>query len=153
KLDLLLGYGLAFALMATIQACVTSAVAFGPLGLDVNGSPVVVILLAVANAVLGMSLGLLASAFARTEFQAVQFMPAVVIPQILLCGLFVARDEVPGVLGCISDRLPLSYAVDAMQGVAQDIALSEIARDLGIVVAFAAAGLALGAVTLPRQSA
>jgi hypothetical protein len=40
-----------------------------------------------------------------------------------------------------------------MQGVAEDIALSEIARDLGIVVAFAVAGLALGAVTLRRQSA
>ena len=76
-----------------------------------------------------------------------------VIPQILLCGLFVARDEMPAVLGFISDLLPLSYAVDAMQGVAQDIALSEIARDLGIVVAFAVAGLALGAVTLRRQSA
>jgi ABC-2 type transport system permease protein len=59
----------------------------------------------------------------------------------------------PAVLGFISDLLPLSYAVDAMQGVAGDSALGEIATDLAIVVAFAAAGLALGALTLRRQSA
>jgi len=80
KLDLLLGYGIAFALMALLQALLTSAVAFGLLGLDVHGPVWVVIVLAVCNAVLGMSLGLFFSAFARTEFQAVQFVPAVVLP-------------------------------------------------------------------------
>ena len=93
KLDLLLGYGIAFGIMATVQACITSAVAFGLLGLDVQGQIWVVIVLAVLNAILGMALGLFASAFARTEFQAVQFMPAFVVPQILLCGLIVPRAE------------------------------------------------------------
>jgi ABC-2 type transport system permease protein len=153
KFDFLGGYALAFGLVAAVQSALAVGLSVLVLGLDVQGPVWVLTLVAIADAVLGTALGLFVSAFARTEFQAVQFMPLVVIPQILLCGLFVARDEMPVVLGFISDLLPLSYAVDAMQGVAQDIALSEIARDLGIVVAFAAAGLALGAVTLRRQSA
>jgi len=153
KFDFLGGYALAFGLVAAVQSALAVGLSVLVLNLDVQGPVWVLTLVAIADAVLGTALGLFVSAFARTEFQAVQFMPLVVIPQILLCGLFVARDEMPAVLGFISDLLPLSYAVDAMQGVAQDIALSEIARDLGIVVAFAVAGLALGAVTLRRQSA
>jgi ABC-2 type transport system permease protein len=153
KLDFLGGYALAFGLVAAVQSALAVGLSVLVLGLDVQGPVWMLTLVAIADAVLGTALGLFVSAFARTEFQAVQFMPAVVIPQILLCGLFVARDAMPAVLGFISDLLPLSYAVDAMQGVAQDIALAEITRDLGIVVAFAAAGLALGAVTLRRQSA
>src|SRR6185436_13867464 len=91
KGDLLAGYALAFALVAVVQASIASAVAFGLLGLDVEGSIALVVLLAVANAVLGMALGLFLSAFASTEFQAVQFMPAVILPQLLLCGLLVPR--------------------------------------------------------------
>ena len=95
----------------------TSAVAFGLLGLDVAGSTAVVVALAVGNALLGMSLGLFVSAFARTEFQAVQFMPAIVFPQLLLCGLFVARDQMVGVLQVVSDTMPLTYAFEALDRV------------------------------------
>src|SRR4029079_19123658 len=153
KLDFLGGYALAFGVVATAQAALVVALSVGPLGLDVAGPVWLLGLVAVADAVLGTALGLFVSAFARTEFQAVQFMPAVVIPQILLCGLCVPRDEMPAVLRFISDLLPLSYAVDAMQGVAQDIALSEIARDLALVVAFSLAGRAVGEVALRCQSA
>ena len=93
KVDLLGGYGIAFALLAIVQAILVSLLAFGLLGLEVAGPKWLVVALAVANAVLGSTLGLFVSAFAQTEFQAVQFMPAVVFPQILLCGLFVAREE------------------------------------------------------------
>ena len=86
KGDLLAGYGLAFAAVAAVQASITSAVAFGLLGLDTAGPVWAVVLIAVANALLGMALGLFLSAFATTEFQAVQFMPAIVIPQILLAA-------------------------------------------------------------------
>jgi len=103
KLDILAGYGLAFALLATVQAAVVSVVAFGLLGLDTAGSPAAVGALAIGNALLGMALGLLVSAFAATEFQAVQFMPAFVLPQLLLCGLIVSRADLsaawPDLLG------------------------------------------------------
>jgi ABC-2 type transport system permease protein len=114
---------------------------------------------AVCDAVLGTALGLFVSAFAQTEFQAVQFMPAVVVPQILLCGLFVPRDQMPPVLEAISDVLPLSYAVDAMSSVATTTGTAlggvdfGVWTDIGIVVGFAVAGLALGAATLRRRTA
>ena len=71
-------------------------------------------MLAVANALLGMALGLFLSAFAPTEFQAVQFMPAFVLPQILLCGLLVPRDQMAPVPRLVSYALPLTYAYDAL---------------------------------------
>jgi ABC-2 type transport system permease protein len=108
---------------------------------------------AVADAVLGTALGLLVSAFADTEFQAVQFMPAFVIPQLLLCGLFVARDHLPPVLEAVSDVLPLSYAVDAMQELVGAADQASVWGDVAVVLGFALAGLALGAATLRRRTA
>src|SRR3954447_825048 len=153
KLDLLLGYGLAFALMAALQAVVTAAVAFGPLGLDVQGSAWVVIVLAVCNALLGMALGLFFSAFARTEFQAVQFVPAVVFPQILLCGLIVPRDQLGTLLRWLSALLPLTWAYDGLAHAVAGDASGVVLRDALIVLGVAALALALGATTLRRRTA
>ena len=152
KLDLLLGYGLAFGLVAVVQATITAAVAFGLLGLDVEGSIVVVVLLAVGNALLGMALGLLASAFAQTEFQAVQFMPAFVLPQFLLCGLLVARDQMAPLLEWISYALPLTWAYDGLQRAVDGGDAALIARDAAIVFAVTLLALALAAATLRRRT-
>jgi ABC-2 type transport system permease protein len=153
KLDLLFGYGVAFALVGVIQAVVTSAVAFGLLGLDVVGSNAAVVALAVGNALLGMSLGLFVSAFARTEFQAVQFMPAIVFPQLLLCGLFVARDQMAGVLQVISDTMPLTYAFEALSSVTTTGSLGPRgALDVAVIAGATLLLLALGAATLRRRT-
>ena len=153
KLDLLAGYGLAFALVAAVQAAVTALVAFGLLGLDVAGSVPLVIVLAVGNAVLGMALGLFASAFARTEFQAVQFMPAFVLPQVLLCGLIVPRERMARALELASDVLPLTYAYDALQRTtAAGTVGTRVAVDAAVVVGVTLLALALGAATLRRRT-
>src|ERR671934_2352663 len=110
KLDLLFGYAAAFALLAAVQAAIVSAVGFWLLDLHTDGPVWSVVLLAIGNATLGMALGLFASAFARTEFQAVQFMPALVLPQMLLCGLIVSRQQMVDVLRVASDVLPLTYS-------------------------------------------
>ena len=110
-------------------------------------------LVAVADAVLGTTLGLFVSAFARTEFQAVQFMPAVVVPQILLCGLFFPRDTLPDVLHALSAVLPLTYAVEAMTALTDGGSTGEVWRDLAVVAGFAVAGLVLGGLTLRRRTA
>ncbi|MFC8045848.1 ABC transporter permease [Nocardia sp. NPDC057353] len=154
KLDLLGGYGTAFSLAATAQAGVACLVSFWLLGLNAAGNPGWVVLIAVLDAVLGVALGLLASAFARTEFQAVQFMPVIVAPQIFLCGLLVPRGELPGWLEAISNVLPLSYAVDALQEVAaHPEPTARMWGDLAVVAAFAVVALALGAATLRRRTA
>lgn len=152
KLDLLLGYGIAFALLAAVQACVTSGVAFGLLGLHVAGSVWVVIALAVCNAVLGMALGLFFSAFARTEFQAVQFVPAVVVPQILLCGLIVPRDRMVDVLRWLSAVLPLTWAYDGLSHAVAGGRGGVVLRDALIVLGVTVIALALGATTLRRRT-
>jgi ABC-2 type transport system permease protein len=152
--DLLVGYGIAFALVAAVQASLVSALSFGLLGLESGHSASAVVLLAIANAVLGMALGLFASAFARTEFQAVQFMPAFVLPQILLCGLIVPRDEMAGWLEAISALLPLTYAYDALARLASDAALgSRFWVDVLLVLGATVLALALGAATLRRRTA
>ncbi|NEK60512.1 ABC transporter permease [Geodermatophilus sabuli] len=153
RLDLLLGYGLAFGLAAAVQAVVTVAVATTFYDLDVAGSLWLVVVIAVVDAVLGVALGLLASAFARSEFQAVQFMPVVVLPQFFLCGLLVPREQMAGWLQAISDVLPLTYAVEALQEVGRSAAgTGTLWRDVGVVAAVALLALALGAATLRRRS-
>ncbi len=106
KLDLLPGYALAFGLIALVQVGVVLVISLTWLGLDLSGSLGSLVLVSLLDALLGMSLGLFASAFARTEFQAVQFMPAFVLPQALLCGLIMPRDEMASWLNAISDVLP-----------------------------------------------
>jgi ABC-2 type transport system permease protein len=154
KLDLLLGYAIAFGSVALVQALLAVGLTVGLLGLEVSGPLWAFAVVAVLDAVLGTALGLFVSAFARTEFQAVQFMPALVVPQILLCGLFVARDALPGVLEATSNVLPLSYAVDAMQLTQHSAELTgTFWRDLSVIAVFIAAAIALGAVTLRRRTA
>ena len=153
KVDLLFGYGIAFSVAAAVQGAVATGVAYWLLGLDTAGSAGLVLLIAVVDAVLGVALGLLCSAFARTEFQAVQFLPVVVIPQILLCGLFVPREAMAGWLQAISDVLPLTYAVDALLEVGKSAeATATMWRDVIIVAGAAVLALVLAAATLRRRT-
>ena len=154
RLDLLVGYLVAFGLVAVVQAALASALMLGLLGLDVDGPAWLLVLVAVVDAILGCALGLFVSAFARTEFQAVQFMPAVVLPQFLLCGLLVPRDELGTVLEAISWALPLSYAVDAMQRITLETGVSaRTLVDLAVVSAAIVLTVGLGAATLRRRTA
>jgi ABC-2 type transport system permease protein len=153
KLDLLLGYGLAFSAAATAQTLVVVAIAYGPLGLTTPGSPVFVVVVALLSALLGTSLGLLASAFATSEFQAVQFLPAVILPQTLLGGLFVSRDALPEWLHALSDIMPLSYAIEALQQVGRrSIITGTLLRDLAVLAGVTLAALVAAAATLRRRT-
>ncbi|MGH3544859.1 MAG: ABC transporter permease [Mycobacteriales bacterium] len=153
KLDLLLGYGVAFGIIATLQTSLTCLVAFGLLGLDITGSIGLIVLIAVADAGLGMALGLLVSAFATSEFQAVQFMPAVVFPQLLLCGLFTPREAMIGWLEVASNVMPLSYAVEALNEIARNTAVTGLFwRDLSLVAVLIVVSLGLAAATLRRRT-
>ncbi|GAA0580027.1 ABC transporter permease [Kribbella sandramycini] len=149
KLDFLLGYALAFAAIAVVQAAFVVSIALYALDLDIQGPAWQLAAVAVLDGILGTALGLFASAFAATEFQAVQLMPAVMIPQLLLCGLLVPRDHLPTLLHTLSDALPLSYAVDAVQKVAQGN--NPLPQTL-LVLTFTTTALTLGATTLERRT-
>jgi ABC-2 type transport system permease protein len=153
RLDLLIAYGTAFSIAAAVQASVACAVSFWLLGFDTVGSPVWVFVIAIINAILGVGLGLLCSAFARTEFQAVQFIPLVMVPQLLLAGIITPRAVMPHWLQWISDVLPASYALEALQQVGAHPELTHTAvRDIVVVLGFALAALCLAAGTLRRRT-
>lgn len=154
KGDLIAGYALAFGILAIIQSALATGLAVWFLGLDVTGSPWLLLLVALLDALLGTALGLFVSAFAASEFQAVQFMPAVIFPQILLCGLFTPRDSMHPVLEAVSHVLPMSYAVDGMNEVLTHTDLTAaFLQDTAIVTGTALLVLTLGAATLKRRTA
>jgi ABC-2 type transport system permease protein len=154
RLELLGGYAISFGLLGAGQAGLVSALTLGPLGLRVRGPVLLLVVLAICVALLGTGLGLLASAFARSEFQVVQFFPLIIIPQLLLCGLLEPRQRMAGGLHTISDALPLSYAVDGMQRLSNHAGASgAVLGDIAIVLSFAVGALLLGAATLRRRTA
>ncbi|MFT4221248.1 MAG: ABC transporter permease [Microbacterium sp.] len=152
KADFIAGYALAFGAAAVAQALITVGFAVWVCGLGVDGPLWQLGLVAVTDAVLGTALGLLASAFARTEFQAVQFMPVLVFPQILLGGILMPRDRMPEVLEAISDWLPLSHAVDAVNAVTAGDEGWDVSGPLLIVAAFALGAIVLASLTLRRRT-
>jgi ABC-2 type transport system permease protein len=152
KLDFLGGYALAFGGLAAVQAVLAVGLSVGLLDLEVQGPVWLLAVVAIADAVLGTALGLFVSAFAGTEFQAVQFMPLVVIPQILLCGLFLPTDQLPDALEWVSRVLPLTYAVDAMQTLTVSTDTADVWQDLAVIAGYAAVVLVLGAATLRRRT-
>ena len=151
--DFVFGYALAFSALAVVQALVVAGVSFGLLDLQVQGNPWLVVLVAVVDGLVGTALGLFVSAFAQTEFQAVQFMPVALLPQLLICGLIVPTDQLPTALEWLSYVLPLTYAIDAMAQVAAYPSVdSQFWIDVGVVLAMALGLLALGAGTLRRRT-
>ncbi|MFF3542160.1 ABC transporter permease [Streptomyces platensis] len=154
KAELISGYALAFGLLAIVQSALATGLSVWGLGLDVTGSPWLLLLVAVLDALLGTALGLFVSAFAASEFQAVQFMPAVLMPQLLLCGLFTPRATMHPALEALSDVLPMSYAVDGMNEVLQHPDITgDFVRDAALVTGCALLVLTLGAATLRRRTA
>lgn len=153
KGDVIVGYALAFALMAALQGVITVTFAIWACGLAVDGPAWQLMVVAVVDAVAGAALGLLASAFARTEFQAVQFMPLLVFPQVIIGGLFIPRSDMPGALEAISNWLPLSYAIDATTAVTRGAGASDVYGPLAIVGAFLLGCLILASLTLQRRTA
>lgn len=153
KADIIIGYALAFGVFGIVQSIITSTVAIYWLGMDVAGPQWFVIVVAIVDTLLGVALGLLASAFARTEFQAVQFMPAFIFPQLIVCGLFVPLAQLPDVLNAAAYWLPLTYAVDALNGVVVNADITgDMWRDIWVVGCFIVAALALASLTLRRRS-
>ncbi len=153
KLDIILGYALAFGLFGAMQSLITSSVAIYWLGLDVAGPQWFLVIIALLDTLLGVALGLFVSAFARTEFQAVQFMPALIFPQIIICGLFVPIDKLPDLLERIAYWMPLTYAVEALNGIAKHTDITDdMWRDVWVVGVFIIASLVIASLTLRRRT-
>jgi len=153
RFDFVFGYALAFSLVAALQASIACWVLLGVMGVTVAGGVGATLVGAMAAALLGTSLGLLFSAFASTEFQAVQFMPAVLFPQLLVCGLFIPIDKMADPLQWLANIMPLTYSVDAMKQVADHTDWTAThTHDLLIIVGVSLVALILGALTIRRRT-
>ena len=151
--EFIVGYAVAFGLMAVIQGSVTLWFAVTICNLSVDDNLWLLLFAAVSNAILGMSLGLLASAFARSEFQVIQFMPAFIFPQIILGGLFIPVAQMPDLLQTISEWLPLTHALRALSDIAEKASQSDIEREIWVVLSVSVGSLILGSLTLRKKTA
>lgn len=152
KLDFILGYAVAFSLVALLQSVITASVLLGILQVTVLGGTIATIIGAVLAALLGTALGLFSSAFATSEFQAIQFMPAFIFPQLLVCGLFAARDQMARPLQWFADIMPLTYSVDSMKQVTTQANWTNAhTKDITVIIGFTVAALILGSITIRRQ--
>ena len=154
KSEFISAYAISFCILGAIQALVASLTSIYVFGLDARGHALPLISIAVLDSILGTALGLLASSMARNEFQAVQFMPIVLIPQFLLGGFIVPRDSLPKILNFLSDLMPLSYSVDALSVIFRANAElgSQFWKNLIVVLCISILALAMGGFTLRRSS-
>lgn len=153
RADIMLGYALAFSLLATIQSAIALVVSMQLLGMEVRGSLIATFAVVLLIAIYGTALGLTLSAFARTEFQAAQFMPLFLLPQIFLSGLLAPVDRLPTVLRWFANVNPLRYAFDLLASVMNGgtSLLDEGNRiNSALVVLVPLAILLLGATTMRR---
>ena len=156
RTEIVVGYMLGFTLVALVQAA--EVLAFGLLALDLYnaGSVALIFGIEVLLAIGAVNLGIFLSTFARNEFQAVQFIPLVVVPQVLLSGLLVPVESEPEWLQWISNALPLTYAVNALRDVmlrGADLASSAIQLDLAVLGGFCVLIIVAAAATLRREVA
>lgn len=152
RLDIIFGYALTFAFLAFIQAGIASFVTVGLLDVPIRSSEAALLLVAVLSGLLGMSFGLFFSSFAKNEFQAVQFMPAFVLPQVLIGGLLVSRESMARILELLSDVLPLTYVIDALKQVSFHAEWTkDLTVDVCVMAGFIAAALILGVISLKSK--
>lgn len=153
RADIMVGYAFAFSILATIQTAISMFFAVVVQNVPVHGSSLATFLIVLLIGVYGTALGLTLSAFARTEFQAVQFMPLFLLPQIFLSGLLVSVDQMPTTLRWLAAINPLRYAFDLLSDVMQSgTPVSERPLELVLVASIPVLVLFLGATTMRRQS-
>ncbi len=154
--DLLSGYALAFSLVALVQGAINLTVGLWLLDLPSAGARWLTVVVVLGQALLGIALGLLLSAFARNEFQAVQFLPAVVLPQVFLAGLLVPLERMPRGLELAARALPLTYAFEALDRImlrGHGLDDARVVLDLAVILGASVLCLAAGSLTLRRTEA
>jgi ABC-2 type transport system permease protein len=154
RLEIVLGYMLGLGLFALIQVAVILLFTVWVLEIHYIGSLVLLFLVIAILAVVGVNLGILASVFARNEFQVLQFFPLVIFPQVLLGGTFWSVSEMPEYLQPFAYLMPLYYANRALRDVMlKGWGLVEIWPNLAILIGIAGVLIVMSALTMRREVA
>jgi ABC-2 type transport system permease protein len=150
--EIVAGYALAFGLVGLVQTSVIFLTAVVLFQIQIVGSALLVLLIIFLLGVGNQGLGFLLSSNAKNEFQAVQFMPIILFPSILLAGVFWPIEAVPEFLRPISYFIPLTYAVDGSRSVMiRGWGIEHIWVQLTILVVFAVVMLVLSAYSLKKR--
>ena len=151
RADILAGYLLGFLLFAGIQSLVILLYTIFALRIEYQGSLWQIFVLLVVVTIVAVNLGIFISTFARNEFQVVQFIPIILLPQIFLSGAVLPSEQLPGYFQAIGKFLPLTYAVDGLKALMlEGETLGGIGQELAVLGAFAIGILALAAITVRR---
>lgn len=150
RYELVFGYFLGFGAFVFLQTLLIQFYMVNALHIALKGNFALVLLTNLLLAAGSLSLGILLSAFARNELQLFQFIPLVIVPQILFCGLFSLRGAPAWVL-VLSKVFPLTYAADALTDVAlRGLGLGTILPDLLILSGYMALFLILNTLVLKK---
>ena len=154
RLDILAGYLLGFLLFAMIQTLILFFYSVYVLKVDFNGVLWQIIVFQILIGILAVCLGIFISAFAKNEFQMVQFIPLIIVPQVFVCGLLFPVEQMPNYLQWLAKFLPLTYAVDGIRALMlQGEGLTDIGKEIGVLAAYAAALMVLAGISLRRGNA
>lgn len=154
--EIVVGYMLGFTVLALIQAVEVLVFSLAVLKVHNQGNVVLIFGIEMLMAISAVNLGIFLSMFARTEFQAVQFIPLVIVPQVLLSGILFPVSTEPTALRYLSDALPLTYAVNGLRDVmlkGADLTWLSLQLDVGIVAGFCVLVIVAGITTLRRRIA
>jgi ABC-2 type transport system permease protein len=153
KMDIVTGYLLGLLLFALIQTLIMFFYMVYVLDITYRGALWQILIFQVLIGINAVCLGTFFSAFARNEFQMIQFIPLIIVPQVFVSGLFIPTNQLPVVLEWISKFLPLTYGVEGIKALMlQGQGLLDIGKDIGILAAYAVVLLILAGLTLKQKS-
>ncbi len=154
--EIVLGYMLGFTVLALIQSIEVLTFALAVLRIHNQGNVLLIFGMEALMAIAAVNLGIFLSMFARSEFQAVQFIPIAIAPQLLLSGVIFPVSSEPTGLQWLSNILPLTYAVAGMRDImvkGADLTWPSLDLDAAIVAGFCVLFIAAGTATLRRRVA
>jgi ABC-2 type transport system permease protein len=151
RMDILVGYLLGFLLFAMLQTLILFFYSVYVLKVDFNGSLWQIIIFQILIGILAVCLGIFISTFAKNEFQMIQFIPLIIVPQVFVCGLLFPVSNMPNYLQWLAKFLPLTYAVDGIRGLMLNGQnLLDIGKEVGVLLTYAIVLMVLAGVSLRR---
>jgi ABC-2 type transport system permease protein len=150
--DLALGYLLGFLVFATIQAVIVLLFIIYALDIQYRGALWQIFVMQFIVTIGAVNLGIFVSTYARNEFQVVQFIPLLILPQVFLSGILWPVEQMPNYLQWVANFMPLTYAVGGLREIMLNgDTLGGIPKELGVLLAFTAAMSVGAAFTLRRR--
>lgn len=131
RYEIVVGYVLGFSVLALLQSALVTLFAVYVLGLEIEGNIILVLLITLLTAINALTFGILLSTIANSEFQMIQFIPIVILPQVFFCGLF----RLSGIWEKVGYCMPLHYTSQALTKVmVKGNGITDVYKELGFLL-------------------